>query len=387
MATATNAETVTEPDLSPPNGGGGQIPSATRRTIAPTAGPESVEPTIPRLSTNNGVSARADGLDQSKSDDHQPPVETEETDPAAAIPLVPSSAGLPPQDGCPDQRRHDDQRSTVGVQDAAGRAPLDTLGSIAGGETRKRGQRAPGALPSAAPLALPDLHGLLRHYAQTTLDFQQARIAMGNRVGAIERDGFDPVWSAPVGTAADDMERAERALQRKLEQLAGMHPLAPWIAATPGLGLLGFALILGATGPLDAFPNVAKLWAYCGLDVKSDGRAPRRVKGVKLTPREKGGEGAHSPQARMVCYRIGEAFVKCATSPYRRVYLDAKAVYTSDAGNHVRRGPSSCPFGQVHLKDGKQIACGLAHAHAAARRVAVKRFLADLWEEWRRGRE
>lgn len=405
--------------LSPLDGGGGRGDPENHYSSAPTAVLESVESTITGVVPSLPLSTRADGLDHGAFDTHSSAVEAKESAPSASglvrttqvLPMgtddlgqsrvdtrvanaeieesvasakgaVISNAQLPTDADGSDQSHSDLLSRRVGTEDTADQCGLDTHCTTVGGEKGKRGHYASVTRSAAAPLPLPDLHRLLRHYAQTVLDFQKARIEMGNRVGALERDGFDPLWSTPVATAAESMEAAERALQRQLERLAKMHPLSDWIVATPGLGLLGFALVLGATGPLDAFPNVAKLWAYCGMDVKSDGRAPHRVKGVKLTPRAAGGEGAHSPQARMVCFRIGEAFVKCASSPYRAIYVAKKAEYLA----RERVGPSACPFGQIHLKNGKPIECKLAHAHAAARRAAVKRFLADMWEEWRRCR-
>jgi len=131
------------------------------------------------------------------------------------------------------------------------------------------------------------------------------------------------------------------------------------------------------------------------MDVRPNGMAPKREKGKSFVPTRDGVPGtAYSPRGRVICHQIAEAIVKQTDSkpdakvvrtcsPYRVLYDVKKAQYQSNAGNHVRRGPSNCPFGQTH-KDagGAVIACGDGHAHAAAMRYAVKCLLRDMWVEW-----
>ena len=118
------------------------------------------------------------------------------------------------------------------------------------------------------------------------------------------------------------------------------------------------------------------------------------------------GGTAYAPQGRVVCFQIGEVLVKQnaqtivyqsgpqagktvhrTASPYRLLYDQKKAQYLSNSGDHVRRGESDCPFGQVHRnKNGTIVGCGDKHAHNAAQRYAVKMLLKDLWVEWYRRR-
>jgi hypothetical protein len=152
------------------------------------------------------------------------------------------------------------------------------------------------------------------------------------------------------------------------------------VKAQRGLGLPGFARLVGITGPLDRFATVSKLWAYLGLAVV-DGCAPRRVKGQKLR---------YSPAGRVLCHQLGESIVKMGRGgEYRTVYDAKRADYLA----RERSGPSGCPTGAVHkTKTGAIVACvkagevgeTSAHIHAMARRYAVKRLLRRMWIAWRR---
>lgn len=215
------------------------------------------------------------------------------------------------------------------------------------------------------------LHALLGHYARQLGDVQDIRIALANRLGAMERDGLAEEWRAPISHIVTEVQTIEKAVAKELTSLMKHHPLKPFIEAAPGIGLPGVARLLGIVGSLDRFATVQKLWAYLGLHVV-DGRAPRRRRG----------ETANWNQAgRKHCYVLSECIVKVGRGKYRQAYDRKKVDYLA----RQRTGPSNCPFGQTHLnKDKKPIECGLGHAHNAAMRYAIKIFLRDLWSEWQR---
>ena len=221
---------------------------------------------------------------------------------------------------------------------------------------------------TSADLSL--LHSLLGHYARVLWDIQKTRIAMGNRVAAMERDNTKPQHMAMLADMEDRLDDMERDVNNHLRRLASRHPLAPWIEEAVGIGLPGFARILGVTGPLDQFATVSKVWKYMGMHVTAAGTAPKRQKGEKLD---------YSPQGRVVCHQLGESIVKVGRGKYREAYDTKKAAYLA----RERTGESQCPFGQTHKdKSGKVMTCGLLHAHNAAMRFAVKLLLKDLWIAW-----
>ena len=123
-----------------------------------------------------------------------------------------------------------------------------------------------------AGLAL--LHALLSHYARQLWDVQRTRIALANRVGAMERDGLAKQWTLPLAAAVHDLAVTERAIDRQLTRLAEQHFLSRCIADAPGVGLPGLGRLLGVTGPLDRFATGAKLGA--DLEAKLAGlQSPR----------------------------------------------------------------------------------------------------------------
>lgn len=232
-----------------------------------------------------------------------------------------------------------------------------------------------------AELDIDLLHATLGHYSRMLLDVQKVRTGMENRAGAIERDGLPEEWSAPARAVVEELARTEKGLNRYLEQQAKRHPMAAWVKQQKGIGLPGFARLIGITGPLDRFATVSKLWRYLGLAVIG-GEAERKQKGVKLS---------YSPQGKVLCFQLGESIVKTGKGgEYRAVYDDKRAAYFA----RERTGPSGCPTGRVHkTKTGAIVACvkadesgkeTSAHIHAMARRFAVKRLLRRAWTEWRR---
>lgn len=223
------------------------------------------------------------------------------------------------------------------------------------------------------------LHAVMGHYVRQLWDIQKARIGMGNRVSAMSRSNLDEAWQVPIAATYDALKAQESAIDWQLEKLAKRHPLAPWVAKTRGIGLPGFARIIGAVGPLGNFASPAKLWRYFGLDV-ADGRAPRLMRGVKPS---------FSPAARAIAFQVADSFVKVG-GPYREFYDRKKAEYEA----RPRTGPSECPLGREHPAAGggfrpcysPNSVAGhptSAHVHTAAMRYAVKCLLRDLWRAWR----
>lgn len=242
---------------------------------------------------------------------------------------------------------------------------------------------------------LDELHALLGHLARQYIDTQKVRIATGNRVSAMQRDGMAPATWEPFNATQEALKTIEGQLERQLAKHAKKHPMAEWIEAQPGVSPAMFAQILGVTGPFfpvryhginclcqritgthaesaeadeteghyhlenpelecpqdssiaGGFPTVSKLWRYMGMSV-DDGQAPKRRKGEKLN---------YSPRGRVLCHLMGEGIVKVGRGPYRALYDQKKEAYSDREWTPL-------------------------HKHNAAMRYAVKCFLRDLWVEW-----
>jgi hypothetical protein len=217
---------------------------------------------------------------------------------------------------------------------------------VGGGEVV---QSATGTRPCRADLVA--LHAVLGHYARELLDIQKLRVAQGNRVAAMERDGLPDELIAFARDTLETLAKKERSLNTYLAKQAARHPLGAWIKDQRGIGLAGFARLIGITGPLDRFATVSKLWAYVGMHTV-DGVAPRKRKGERAN---------WSPAGRVLCHQIGESIVKMGRGgEYREAYDTKKAAY-------VESRPEWTP----------------AHRHAAAVRYSVKRLLRRMWVAWR----
>jgi hypothetical protein len=197
----------------------------------------------------------------------------------------------------------------------------------------------------------------------------------------MERDGLSD-YAEPARVIVREYEAIEKAIDRELTKLAKQHPLADWIAAQRGIGLPGFARLLGVTGDIGRFGTVSKLWKYLGLHVV-DGHAPRREKGVPWTHTNctfahlltcppdcktdhhpncvpNGIGTAYAPQGRVICHQLGEAIVKVGgDGQYRRAYDTKKAYYEAERPDWTQ-----------------------ARRHNAAMRYAVKELVKNLWIEW-----
>lgn len=195
------------------------------------------------------------------------------------------------------------------------------------------------------------LHALLGHFARQLLDLQKTRIMMSNRISAMERDGLPEEWQLVVQGTLDEVTKAEHGVDLQLSRLAKQHFMADWIKNQPGIGLPGFARLMGITGPLDNFANVAKLWRYMGMSVDG-GSAPKRKKGEKVN---------YSPQGRVLCHQLGDSIVKVGKGPWREAYDVKKAYYEGERPEWTQM-----------------------HRHNAAMRYAVKELLKAMWIEWMR---
>ena len=228
-------------------------------------------------------------------------------------------------------------------------------------------------------------------------DLEKIRTATSNRVRQLTRDvadvdgeergfGFDPAdpQVAPFVATAEGLGKIEAEAVKTLEKVVKLHPLGPWIQKTSGVGLKQGARLLAATGDPYIRPEliradgaieaarprtVSELWALCGYAVV-DGEAPRRRKGQVSN---------WSDEARMRAFLIAESCLKARTSPYRKVYDDARAKY--DAAVHALDCKRCGPSGKPALA-GSPLSKG--HAHKRAMRAVSKAVLKDLWTEARR---
>ncbi len=272
------------------------------------------------------------------------------------------------------------------------------------------------ASPASMPAALRP-EDLLLICSDTLDDLEHMRMALANRIGAMQRiKGLEgSAEEARLLGMLDGIKAIEHGAELELKRALRKHPLGPWVKRTVGVGEKQAARLLGTignpywhpgtinreTGEVTREPGprtVSELWAYCGyhvLPAHCERETQPKVGGgssesnpsqascetqkmlAGIAPRRAKGKRANwNGQARSRCFLIAESCIKQMHSPYRKVYDDGRAKY-ADAIHAVAcvqcgtKGKPAAPG--TELRDG--------HKHARALRLVSKAVLRDLWLE------
>jgi hypothetical protein len=200
------------------------------------------------------------------------------------------------------------------------------------------------------------LFGLIVISADALSDLESTRIAAENRARALRQTKGLPELAERQDELVDALKDLEHQASLELKRLVRKHPIGAWVKETPGLGEQQIGRLLASIGDPAARPNVAKLWAYCGLHVV-DGKRPRLKKGVQAN---------WSTQAKTRAWLCATSTIKFtgedgrARSPYRNVY------------DHERNKWLDRDTTDLHK-----------HNHAMS--VTAKEILKDLWQASRIG--
>jgi hypothetical protein len=189
-----------------------------------------------------------------------------------------------------------------------------------------------------------------------------------------------------------DLERKDH--ERDMVEIAKGLPVAGWIDSIPGVGLLGLAIIIGETGPLDRYANPAKVWKRLGY-APYDGHAGSTWKRDKWRPRTLTKE---EWIANPFSGRRYADMTQIAKSLYFKQWIGKEK-------DPDHKGKPNGPYGEVYgarkaktlllhpewyndakgkQKRDKHGNATSAHAEKDAHRVMMKEFLKDLWCEWKR---
>ena len=268
--------------------------------------------------------------------------------------------------------------------------------------------------------ALADVTGTggLRWIVNAYDDAVKRRVRMGERVRSVlqhpDREGGALAEAevadimaaarsgrviAPVpllGTLYEEARVHEQRVAALVELTVAKHPAWPWMAGISGIGAVLAARLLSRLDITKA-PRPSSFWAFCGLATVPGagyrcphcGQAIAGPSGLSVTPvhrlpdgttcigargaiaeataarvaqpRPRAGESRqYDATARTACYLIGVSFARRGMA-YKALYQQRR-----------RRLELQHPEWPL-----KRIVLG-------AHRFAVKRFLADLWVEWRR---
>jgi hypothetical protein len=200
----------------------------------------------------------------------------------------------------------------------------------------------------------------LRHLHDTAVSVEKLRIALGNRVSALQRGVDDAERPVPevyvqLAKAAEDMEALiDKGIADELETWAVWRE---WLRHVKGIGpsLAGQMLAL----LLPPIPTKGPSSWY-----KAAGLVPEeRPDGLMRLPRARAGEGkiTYHPWLRRCLYNVATSFVRNG-GYYREVYEQAKARLLQ-----LHEGETDWPPIRVDR---------------VARWKTVKMFLAHTWEAW-----
>jgi hypothetical protein len=180
--------------------------------------------------------------------------------------------------------------------------------------------------------------------------------------------------------ATDESRKPADAMRAKaekqMEQLAVDLPVYQWVQQVPGAGALGLATIVAEAGPLDRYPNPAKLWTRLGF-APFDGHAGSTWKRESWRPRKlTSDEWIDHPFS-------GERYAlmhQIALWLVNKQWLSA-----AKAGGD--EGRPNGPYGNIYAT--RRAATARAHPDWTKQhgrmdglRVAMKAFLLDLWCVW-----
>jgi hypothetical protein len=242
------------------------------------------------------------------------------------------------------------------------------------------------------PTSIAHLNLLVGQY----YDIQNHRIKAGNRIFALSEFNGVPIEEANkvhlriIGGTQEGIKYAglkdvEAVLAKEIKEIVDEHPLwTRWLKGIKGIGpILAGGWISGLATP-ERFPNVAKLWAYCGYhtvpadmkyaekfktnprfaDALAGGRIPALPDDQNLrmaAHRVRGQRANWSSSLKTLGWKTGESFVKASKGQYRPFYDEQRAHYEQS---------------RPETSD--------AHRFAMAKRKTVKLFLSHMWEVWRR---
>ena len=232
--------------------------------------------------------------------------------------------------------------------------------------------RVPSSPNRLAPA--PDVLAAIRTLGRLLDDLEGLRIRNSNRIGALEREYGEAL--PHLHLVQEHLAVTEHIAELELIRQWRKHPLAPWAKGIHGAGEKLMARLLAEIGdPVHGDPknenpverNVAKLWAYCGVGDPARIAIPKGATQEELFKRGR-------PGAKKAAWKLAFQFMRTPASPYRDVYLEARAKY-ADAIHEK-------PCAQCKGKAGSPLSDG--HQHARALRKVTKDFLRDLWIESRR---
>ena len=198
---------------------------------------------------------------------------------------------------------------------------------------------------------------------------QDYRIAAGHMLSrAVEPNEF-------ICTVLEASEAIEEQVRFQLGGFALTDPVGLWLNDIFGIGPVLSSGILAHVS-IDRCPAPSSLWRYAGYD--------------PTTKKEKGKKLPWNDDLKVVCWKIGQSFMKFSTNPkcfYGRLYRERKEWEVERNNSGANAEYAAMTLRQSNFeKDNitrKALQSGRlsdAHVDARARRWVVKIFLSHVWE-------
>lgn len=180
---------------------------------------------------------------------------------------------------------------------------------------------------------------------------------------------------------ARELLKAERKdAEKTLQRIARQLPIwTEWAKDIRGVAELSIAQIVGEAGDLSKYDTHSKLWKRMGVAV-IDGERQRKCTDPTLAELH-----GYSPERRSIVWNLGECLVKQngADGKYRKLY-DARKTYEIERAeaNGLTVKPGAYIAKRKPSERHKYMSKG--HVHNRASRYMQKKFLRDMWQEWRK---
>ncbi len=201
---------------------------------------------------------------------------------------------------------------------------------------------------------------------------QDNRIRSDGQVRSMSKDG-EP--HAVLQWLADMNRTLEESIKSALDNYSTATPVGQWARSQVGIGPV---IAAGLLAHLDITKanTAGAFWSYAGMDPRSTW--------------EKGQKRPWNAQLKVLCWKLGESFVKVSGNEdafYGKVYKDRKAMELAknEAGEYAEQAAAKLEKFKIG-KDTDAYKAYIqgklppAHIHARAKRYAVKLFLAHLHE-------
>jgi|LSQX01.3.fsa_nt_gb hypothetical protein len=212
-----------------------------------------------------------------------------------------------------------------------------------------------------------------RYLVDMYYTIQENRKATGNQVFSLGRDEPGEV----LRWFYKQHYELENNIKKVLDSYTSGHEVGKWLKSITGIGPVIAAGLLAHIDITKA-PTVGHIWSYAGLN-------PNQVW-------EKGQKRPWNARLKVLCWKIGESFVKVHNNPkgyYGHIYAERKEleIERNEAGQFADQAAAILQAKKIGktteaykwYSEGK---LPPAHIHARAKRYAVKLFLSHLHEFW-----